>query len=177
MDARSDEDFGAGTSAAGAKAKGRDGMIRAAQAVSALYDDILASQVEDPVGAGLSNFFTVAVQASAFAQSTAMAQQMDKLVQATTDAAYLEVSDYMDAVAWSKSDLFVDPGVINYGVHVSDEGEKDKKATEISDLVEILEDNLLYICIGGGALVLSILFTVASKLSRKRQVVKGYDEP
>ena len=57
------------------------------------------------------------------------------------------------------------------------EEDAEKKDDEISDIVEVLEDNLLYIAIGGGVLFLIGIFIATKSLSRKRQVVKGYDEP
>ena len=50
------------------------------------------------------------------------------------------------------------------------------EATDISDLLEILEDNLLYIAVAGGALIIIILFTVSDKLRKERQMVKDYND-
>ena len=50
------------------------------------------------------------------------------------------------------------------------------EASDISDLLGILEDNLLYIAVAGGALIIIILFTVSVKLRKERQMVKDYND-
>ena len=47
---------------------------------------------------------------------------------------------------------------------------------QVSDLVGVIEDNLMYIAIVGGTLITLILMIVSMKLRRQRQTVKNIDD-
>ena len=91
------------------------------------------------------------------------------------------MNSYIDAVKWTSVDIFPElPGTVKYDVYASGDSNaltaEKTEATDISDLLGILEDNLLYIAVAGGALIIIILFTVSVKLRKERQMVKDYND-
>lgn len=148
----------------GASSKARTSMVKAVSATNMLYDSVLVDENATSPDA----FFTRVVQASIFSQSS-MATQINKLTSTQTDEERGEVDAYVLTVSWDNPDLFEEVEV-NYGVHY------EKSTSEkISDILGILEENLLYIAIGGGVLFLGVVFSVATKLARNRsQIVKDY---
>lgn len=156
-----------------AKSSARSIMVDALKTGNELYDTVADSDIEGTES--LNKMFTLAVQASVFSQ-TKMVEQMNKLVAAQTAGDYSEINTYIGNVSWNNTALFEEIAVPNYGVH-TEESSGDSGAKEsVSSIVDALEDNLIYICIGAGAIFLIILFVVSQKLRKDRQIVKSYDD-
>ena len=172
MDAGSADE---GAAKAKAKARGRTAMIEGQLAVQSLFEEALDENADERDTD--EDYFTKMIQASKFAQ-TSMAAQMDALASAATTDEYAAVEAYIAAVDWSKTELFEPVSdKIEYDAYVATDGGKKKDMSEdVSSLVEVLEDNLVYIAAGASTLFLVILFVVSRKLRRDRQLVKEYDD-
>merc|ERR1712070_427717 len=101
----------------------------------------------------MDDFFEKTALANLFAQ-TSMNEKMETLAGAQTLNDYESVVAYIDAVKWTSVDIFPElPGTVKYDVYASGDSNaltaEKTEATDISDLLGILEDNLLYIAVAG----------------------------
>ena len=151
-------------------------MSNSVKAINGLYDSLVAVNGNTT----MDDFFEKTALANLFAQ-TSMNEKMETLAGAQTLNDYESVVAYIDAVKWTSVDIFPElPGTVKYDVYASGDSNaltaEKTEATDISDLLGILEDNLLYIAVAGGALIIIILFTVSVKLRKERQMVKDYND-
>ena len=167
-----------GTQATSAKKNNaaRGYMSNSVKAINGLYDSLVAVNGNTT----MDDFFEKSALANLFAQ-TSMNEKMETLAGAQTLNDYERVVAYIDAVKWTSVDIFPElPGTVKYDVYASGDSNaltaEKTEATDISDLLGILEDNLLYIAVAGGALIIIILFTVSVKLMKERQMVKDYND-